>query len=303
MPTVLIAGGSGLIGSRLSALLTQKNYEVIHLSRSKRSSSKYPIYIWDVKQQTIDAEAIHKADYVINLAGAGIVGSRWTAARKRLIISSRTESTKLLWDTIQKADKKPKAYISASAIGFYGDTGEELVDETAEPGTGFLSESCVEWERSIEPIQASSIRTVLIRIGIVLSTQGGALEKMLIPFHFLLGTYFGNGRQWYSWIHIDDICGIFMHAIEQEAMEGVYNGVAPNPARNNELTMELGNALKRLAIYMPAPTFMLRLVMGEMADTILSSSRISARKVSTAGYKFGYPKLGAALSDLLKRKV
>ena len=303
MPTVLIAGGTGLIGSRLSALLREKKYEVLHLSRRVKLDALYKTYQWDVEAQEMEEEAVEKADYIINLAGAGIVGGRWTARRKRLIIESRTKSAQLLQATMKRLGKKPKAYVSASAIGFYGDSGEQSVDETSAPGTGFLSESCIEWEASLKPLLESDIRTVLVRIGIVLSTKGGALEKMLIPFHFFAGVYFGNGQQWYSWIHIDDICGIFMAALENDQMRGIYNGVAPNPARNKELTVQTGRVWNRFALYLPGPAFALRLAMGEMADTILTSSKISADKVTNAGFQFRFPELPEALSDLYKRKV
>lgn len=303
MSTVLIAGGSGLIGSRLSELLAEKGYEVTHLSRRKKTTSKYRVYQWDVNQQTIEEEAVQEADYIINLAGAGIVDKRWTARRKQLIIESRTKGNELLRNTLDKLQKKPNAFIASSAIGYYGNTGDRTVDESSDPtGEGFLSTSCMEWERSITPLFETDIRTVLIRIGIVLSTQGGALEKMLISFNFLSGAYFADGKQWYSWIHIDDLCNMFIQAIEQDSMQGIYNGVAPNPARNADLIKAVGKAKKLPFVLLPAPAFALRFVMGEMADTILSSAKIST-KVEETGFVFQYPTLNKALPDLLKRKI
>jgi len=304
MSTVLIAGGSGLIGRRLSELLVAKQYDVIHLSRSKKNNYPYPVYLWDVNQQTIDEEAVERADYIINLAGDGIVGARWSAARKKRIIESRTKTTELLRATMDKLGKKPNAYIASSAIGYYGNTGETLVDEDTPPsGKGFLSTSCIEWEESINPLFETDIRTIVIRIGIVLSTKGGAMEKMLISFNFFTGTYFADGKQWYSWIHIDDLCGLFINAIEDNSIEGIYNGVSPNPARNKELIRAIGKAKKIPFSMVPTPAFALRLAMGEMADTILSSSRISAQKAEQAGFNFQYPTLDTAIPDLLKRKI
>ena len=303
MSTILIAGGSGLIGQRLSAMLTEKGYRVTHLSRNAKADAKYKRYLWDVKKQTIDDEAILEADYIINLAGAGIVGAPWTKARKKLIIDSRVESTNLLLSSLKRLNKKPKAYLSSSAIGYYGDTGETLVDETTGPGEGFLSESCMAWEAAALQAKAQGLRTVIIRTGIVLSTQGGALEKMLISFNFFTGTYFGDGQQWYSWIHIDDICGMYIKAIEHDNMDGIYNGVAPKQVRNKELIVQIGKTMDKPVINMPVPRLVLRLTMGEMADTILFSNKVSAEKVCSAGFEFRFPALDAALGDILSRKV
>jgi uncharacterized protein len=303
MSNILIAGGSGLIGQRLSELLAERGHTVAHLSRSKPDNSPYTVFQWNPAQREIEAAAIRQADYVINLAGAGIADKPWTAARKELIIRSRTDSARLLQESFTRFDHQPKAYISASAIGYYGSRGDEWLDEEAGPGIGFLSESTLEWEKAVEEVSRSGIRTVAIRIGIVLSTQGGAMEKMLLPFNLGVGTYFGNGSQWYSWIHIDDLCGIFIKALEDEAMQGIFNGVAPAPATNKALVEEMKAALGRPALIMPAPAFALRLAMGEMADVILFSARASARKLQAAGFEFRFPHLLPALKDLLGRKV
>lgn len=303
METVLIAGGTGLIGQRLSMLLTDKGYRVIHLSRSKKPKAKFERFVWDVKGQTIEEAAVAQADYVINLAGAGIVGARWTDARKKVIIDSRVDSAALLISAIAKQEKKPKAYIASSAIGFYGNTGEELVSETKNAGEGFLSVSCKAWEDASWQAKEQDLRTVIFRTGIVLSTKGGALQKMLISFNFLIGAYFANGQQWYSWIHMDDLCEMYIRAIEDASMNGIYNAVAPEPVRNKELIRQIGKALKRPALLLPTPAFILRLVMGEMADTILYSQKVSAVKIQKEGFEFKFPQLLDALSDLFKRRV
>ena len=226
--TVLIGGGTGLVGSRLSELLEAKNYQVLHLSRKAKPDARFPAYAWDLKNKTIDETAIQKADYVINLAGAGIVDKRWTASRKKVIIDSRVDSTLMLKNAFQKAGKTPAAFISASAIGYYGNTGEDLVTEETEPADNrFLSQSCVAWEKALDEVKATGWRTTRLRISIVLSTKGGALEKIMLPLKANVGGYFANGQQWYSWIHIEDMCNLFIHALENEDFSGTFNAAAP----------------------------------------------------------------------------
>ena len=276
MATILIAGGSGLIGTRLSELLTTQGHEVRHFSRSARKQSPYPTYQWDVRRGTYDTAAFANVTHVINLAGAGIADARWTPKRKEIIISSRTASTRLLKEGILTDGQSVQAYLAGSAIGFYGDRGEEILHEDAAPGNGFLSESVKIWEASIEELTAATqLPTLTVRTGIVLSTQGGALPKMRFPLHFLTSVYFGDGQQWYSWIHIDDICQIFIRGIDDDNFRGMYNGVAPNPARNKTLAAGLIEATGKPAILFPAPAFALRLALGEMSHTVLDSSRVS----------------------------
>lgn len=302
MSKILIAGGSGLIGQRLSYLLEVQGFEPLLLSRSKRPDSSYTTYTWDPKQGHIKEKAILEADYVINLAGAGIADGRWTENRKRLIIDSRVNSNKTLLQSFQKLDKWPKAFLSSAAIGYYGDRGEEWLEESSSPGTGFLAESCQAWEEAVAEISATGLRTVVLRIGIVLSKKGGALAKMLLPLKAGMSTYFGNGRQWYSWIHIDDVCQMFIDAIKNEKFNGTYNAVAPNPVRNKTLANKLVSTVSHFALALPAPEFALRLAMGEMADIVLSSNRVSSEKVQQIGYKFAYPELEGALEELLNKE-
>lgn len=304
MPTILIAGGSGLVGTHLSQMLQAAGHTVLHLSRKRNLNAKFPAYAWDLEKMTIEQEAVDQADFIINLAGAGIADQRWTDERKRLIISSRVDSTLLLKAAIERRPTPLKAFISASAVGFYGSRGDDLMTEDDAAGKdSFLAESVSAWEQAVEKISAMGLRTVAIRIGVVLSTQGGALEKMLIPFKFFNATYFGDGQQWMSWIHLDDICRIFIEAIENEQFSGIYNGVAPHPARNKDLIAELKTAVGKPAIMLPAPEFVLRVAMGEMADVVFDSTRVSSKKLDATGFQFLFPDLLPALRDLLRRKI
>lgn len=303
MASVLIAGGTGLIGRRLSAMLTEQGHRVMLLSRKAKSEAGFDAFLWNPAQGKIDHQATRQADVIINLAGAGIADAHWTPARKREIIDSRVQSTRLLLESIQCTGHSPQCYLSGAAIGIYGDRGEELLDERAAPGAGFLAESCLAWEAAIREVADAGVRTAALRIGIVLSTQGGALEKMLIPARLGAGVYFGHGRQWYSWIHIDDVCRMFIHAMQQESVAGFYNAVAPNPVRNKELAVELQRALRLPPIALPAPALVLRLAMGEMADVVLHSTRVASQKISDAGFRFEHPHLSEALADLLARKL
>ena len=303
MKNVLIAGGTGLLGLRLSRILRGGGYTVSHLSRSPNPDAEFPAYAWDIAKGTIDSAAFNQADYIINLAGSGIADKRWTASRKRDIIDSRTQSTFLLKKYLQNSTHTVKAYISASAIGFYGERGNELVSESSPKGSGFLAESTAAWENAVKEVERTGIRTVTIRIGVVLSTQGGALEKMLLPFTLRTGVYFGNGEQWFSWIHIEDLCNIFVWAIENEKAKGVYNAVAPTPLSNHDLTEAIATAKGGGYLLMPAPAFGLRIAMGEMADVVLSSAKVSSQKIQQEGFKFKFSEAVAALEDLFERKI
>ncbi|THH40627.1 TIGR01777 family oxidoreductase [Neolewinella litorea] len=298
MAVVLIGGGSGFVGMHLSRRLRRDGHEVRHLSRSPRPDGPFATYLWDVAAGTIDEAAFRGVDFIINLAGAGIADARWTDERKRLIISSRTESTRLLAATLARLELRPALYLSASAVGYYGDRGDEILTETARPGTGFLSESCVAWEASVEDITRLGIPTFINRTGIVLHPDAGALQKMLIPLNVWTSTYFGDGRQYYSWIHIEDIVGIYAYAVEHR-LTGIYNGCSPNPVRNRHFAEALGPALQKNALVLPAPEAALKLALGEMRHTVLDSVRCSAAKIESAGYRFVYPELSQALEQLV----
>lgn len=304
MPTVLIAGGTGLIGSRLSKMLQEKDYAVLHLSRRERAEAPFTTYFWDLKKGYVEEEAIEKADYIINLAGANIAAGRWTLARKQHILDSRVDSTLLLKEYIKRKTSPLKAYVSASAVGFYGDRGSELVRESDPAGEqGFLAATVRKWEEVIGQVSQTGVRTITLRIGVVLSTRGGALKKIMLPFRFFTGTYFGDGGQFMPWIHIDDLCRMFITALESESWQGVYNAAAPHPVSNKELVFTLKKALRKPALILPVPEFALRLAIGEMADVVFESARTSADKAGAAGFSFHFPELLPALDDLLHRKI
>ncbi len=303
MPTVLIAGGSGLVGSRLSTLLLERGYQVGHLSRKGDPKAAIPRYTWDLNKGTIDETAVAEADYVINLAGAGIADRLWSKSRKKLIIDSRVNGNIILHRVFQSLAQPPKAYISASAVGYYGNTGDHLASEETRPGRGFLTDSVLEWEKAIEPIIATGMRTVIFRIGIVMSTKGGAFEKMFPSYKVNVGAYFGDGQQYYSWIHIDDLCQMFIDAIEKEEYQGVYNAVGPEPATLKTIAQTIAQAMDKRALILPAPAPVLRLAMGEMADMLLFSTRVASQKIEKQGFKFQFPELEGAIRDVLRRKV
>jgi len=302
MNIILIAGGTGLIGSHLSGMLASEGFIVRHLSRKQNLTAPFPAYFWDPDNGKIDPAALEGVSCVINLAGAGIADKLWTRSRKEKIISSRVNGTNVLREAILKMQNKPPAYIAAAAIGFYGDSGENWLDENSPSGTGFLSESCMEWEMATNSVAMAGLRTVVLRIGIVLSAKGGALEKLALPLKFHLAPYLGNGRQWYSWIHIEDVCRLFVFALRQETLQGVFNAVAPSPVRHRMLIQTLVRVRQTKALGFPVPAFLLRMGMGEMADVVLDSTRVSARKILTAGFEFHFPEVGAALMHLLYKK-
>lgn len=303
MKTVTISGGSGLVGQRLSTLLIEKGYKVQHLSRTPGEKNGVKAFGWNVNEQTIDDNAITTADHIIHLAGAPIIGGRWTDARKKEIIDSRTKSAQLLLDTIKRTGHKPESFVSTSAVGYYGDRGHEILHEDAAPGEGFLTDVCVAWENSVKPATELGIRTVILRVGIVLSSQGGALVEMARPVHFRLGAYLGDGNQYYPWIHIDDLCRMYIKAMEDDKMQGTYNAVGPKAERNKVLTDAIAKAKGISALSIPTPTFVLKAAMGEMSSMILDSARASSDKIEAADFKFEHPDLVKALKDLYRKDI
>jgi uncharacterized protein (TIGR01777 family) len=308
MAAILITGGTGLIGKRLTTLLTEKGHDVIILSRStKNSEHPHVSYAsWNIKDQTIDSTAVSKADYIIHLAGAGVADKRWTASRKKEIVESRTESSKLIVKALSETTNKVKAVISASAIGWYGSDDKlpasaRSFTENAPADTEFLGHTCSLWEESISPVEALGKRLAKIRIGIVLSNDGGALPEFIKPIKFGFASILGNGKQVISWIHIEDLCRVFIYALENDHVNGIYNAVAPSPVTNKELTLALAKKIKG-KFYMPvqAPSFMLKLILGEMSVEVLKSTTVSSDKIRSAGFTFLYPSIQAALTDLVK---
>jgi uncharacterized protein (TIGR01777 family) len=298
MKTVLITGGTGLIGKRLSFLLQSKGYEVRLLSRDENPDAQYKTFVWDIHKRYIDEKAFENLDCIVHLAGAGIADKKWSEARKKVIIDSRVESTKLLLEYVQKLHVSLEAFVSSSAVGYYGSiTSEIIFKEEDNPGNDYLAEVCKLWEAAIFEFQSERIRTVAIRTGIVLSQKGGALQKMKTP----VITALGSGSQYIPWIHIDDLCGIYLKAIEDSHMEGSYNGVAPEHETNKTFSKKLAKVFKRPFLPIGAPAFILKLVFGEMATLLLNGSRISSQKILDAGFDFSFPTLNEALADLAKK--
>jgi len=301
MQKVLIGGGTGLIGNRLSELLAKEGYEVRHLSRRANPTAKFPAFEWDPNAGNMDKAALEGVDYVINLAGAGIADKAWTEKRKQVIIDSRVKSNALLFNSIKERGKKVNAFLAASAIGYYGDRGNTELTESSTPGTsGFLVESCVAWEAALKPISSASERHLIIRIGIVLSTKGGALEKMLIPFKFGMGNYFGDGQMYTSWIHIDDICRLFIAGIKNENMSGIYNGTAPEPVTGKALAYAIKEAKESNALVMPVPEFALKIGLGERVEMLTGSARVIPKRALESGFQFEHADLVGALRDVMQ---
>ncbi len=306
MQTVLITGGTGMIGRHLTKHLSGKGYRVIILTRKlpaeKPAFPSVGYALWDVAKQTIDINAIKQADYIIHLAGAGVVDKKWTPAYKDEIVKSRTESSALLINTLQNNAHSIKAVVSASAIGWYGEDPAPLKEgfiESDKPAGGFLGDTCKLWEQSIEPVEKLGIRLAKVRIGIVLSNEGGALPEFKKPIRFGVAGILGDGMQMVSWIHIDDLCRVFTEAMENPQLDGSYNAVAPNPVTNKILTIELANQLKG-KFYIPfhVPGFVLKIMLGNRSIEVLKSTTVSCRKIKNTGFTFLYPTIEAALTEL-----
>lgn len=297
MSTILIAGGSGLVGKRLHKLLTAIGHSVRLLTRHASGPGQFA---WDPAAGSIDDKALEGVDVLINLAGAGIAEKRWTEERKKLIIDSRVQSNLVLHDALVRTGLRPRVYLSASAIGYYGDSGEALMEESSLPADrSFMVQCCEAWEKAADTIAELGIRTVKFRIGVVMAKEGGALKEFITPLRFGLGTYFGNGSAWYSWIHLDDLCRMFMWAIGEEEVEGVYNAVSPQPARIKALIQSTATAMKHWAIFMPVPAFALHTLLGEMSAVVLNSNRVSNEKILDTGFEFEFPDLDLALKQIM----
>ena len=299
---ILITGASGLIGTRLTELLHKKGHNIAHLSRTVRSG-KARTFLWNIDKQKLDSESLLGTDAIVHLAGESIGTKPWTKARKHAILKSRTHSTWLLYEELKKGNHNVKTFVSASAIGYYGvDENDGLFDENDKQGNGFLAEVVHQWEEFADKISALGIRVVKIRTGIVLSEKEGALKELKKPVQLFVGAPLGKGTQYLSWIHLDDLCRIFIQAIEDENMLGVYNAVAPDPVTNKEFTQRLAKALNRPVILPAIPSFMLKLLLGEMAGLVLTGVKVSSKKIQTSGFKFQFDNLEDALKDLVTRQ-
>lgn len=282
-------------------MLIDQGYEVAHLSRSPDKFSHYKTFRWDINKSYIDDSAINYADYIIHLAGAGLADEKWTNERKREILRSRVASTQLLLDSLRKTKHHVKGFISASGISIYGDAGDQLMSEESTYGEDFLAEVCKAWEAAAWQFKDLGIRTVILRTGIALSDKGGALPQIARPVKMMAGAPLGSGKQYMSWIHIDDLCRLYIRAIEDTHFEGVYNAVAPHPVTNNEFTKALAEAMHRPLVLPKVPSFALNLMLGEMSNVILTGQRVSANKVMQTGFTFEYNYLDEALESFYKK--
>jgi len=294
---VAISGASGLVGTALRESFSADGVDLLALTRRK-SLPPLATVTWDVEKGRFDASSLEGVYAVVHLAGEP-VAQRWTEATKTAIRESRLKGTQLLVEGLKSLKDKPKVLFSASAVGFYGDGGDEVLTESSPAGRDFLAGVCEDWEHAAMEAMGLGVRTVVGRIGVVLSTRGGALRKMLTPFRLGLGGPVGSGRQWMSWIHIGDLVGAIRFILHDDDLMGAVNLTAPHPVRNAEFTKSLGAALHRPAV-MPAPAFGLKLAFGEMAQVLLDGQRALPAKLEEAGYQFRQPELGPALEDVLE---
>jgi uncharacterized protein len=300
---ILITGATGLIGRSLCRSLINEGHQVVALSRRSPTAMDLAGVIafqWEPVAEPPPAEAWEGVEVVIHLAGEP-VATRWTEEQKRRIRDSRVKGAQNLVAGIRAARRPPKVFVSASAVGFYGDRGDEILNERSDPGSGFLSELCLDWETEALRARELGARVALVRVGVVLSASGGALEKMLLPFKLGLGGRLGDGRQWFPWIHIEDIAGIFLHALMSPAVDGPINGVAPGAVTNEEFTRELAATLNR-PVFFPIPKLALRVLMGEMSEVVTISERVVPQVALDTGYQFKYPNLRPALESLFKTR-
>lgn len=297
METILITGGTGLIGKHLSNLLRTKGYNITILSRS--NSDKPNSYFWDIEKGFIEQKAIEQADYIIHLAGAGIADERWTKKRKKELIKSRVNSTKLLYKNVLKLNPNLKGFIAASGVGYYGTiTSEKIVTENDAVGTGFLASVCKLWEKESMMFDAINIRTVILRTGIVLSKKGGALEKMSKPVQLGIGAVLGSGQQYVPWIYISDVCEMYLSAIKNPELHGIYNAVAPEHITNSELIHNIALSLNKKIRFPNIPSLVLKIIFGEMAIILLEGTRVSSNKITATAFHFKYPSIKKALQEI-----
>ena len=305
MQTVLITGGTGMVGQALTSFLLARGYQVIVLSRSaKKSSQQHLSYaVWDIEKQFIDTSAINAADVIVHLAGESVASKRWTAKRKQEILDSRVKSGALLVKALKENKHKVKTVIAASAIGWYGpDTENSLqngFNETDPFDNSYLGSTCKQWEESVQGINELGIRLVTLRIGIVFNIKGGALAEFIKPAKFGMATILGTGKQIVSWIHQDDLCKMIVFAAENESVKGVYNAVSPNPINNKDLVNAIASTMHKFHITMNVPVFVLKIMLGEMSIEVLKSANVSSKKIQTAGFHYDYPTVNIALRQLL----
>ncbi len=304
---IFIAGGTGLVGSRLVRRLLERGDRALILTRRpevarNKWGATCDILEGDPMQGGLWMDAVADCDAIVNLVGEGVFNRRWRSSFKELLRTSRVQSTQHIVAALARKPRRgngqPKVLVNASAIGYYGPHGDEEVDERAVPGDDMLARLCVDWENAAGAAAAHGIRTVIVRVGVVLDREGGALKQMLLPFKMFVGGPVGSGKQWVSWIHHDDLIGVILLGLDQDAASGPMNGTAPNPVTNRDLAKEIGRALHRPS-FMPTPRLALRVMLGEVAGLVTGGQRVLPRKALELGYKFKFPNLDAALADVL----
>ncbi len=300
---VLISGGSGLIGSQLSNSLQHKGYEVVHLSRDKNESSKFRTFNWNIESGFIEEGTFKNVKHIIHLAGAGIADKRWTPKRKQELINSRVESANLIYQYLKTSNHKVESFISASAIGIYGfDTGGILqTEDRLQLGDDYLATLTKKWEVAADQFSDLGARVVKLRIGLVLSNKGGILEKLLPVVKIGMGSAFGSGEQYMSWIHIDDLVRIFIEVVENAEIIGIYNAVAPNPVTNKDFIKILTRVINKPYFLPNTPKFVLKILLGELSSAITGGNNVSSNKIESTGFNFQFIELVEAMKDLIKK--
>lgn len=306
MKRIIITGATGLIGKKLSEKLSLAGNQIVIFSRDAAKAKtilkkNYEYVDWDYNHPEKWIDKISESDAVIHLAGINLFAKRWNEKFKKEIIISRRDTTKALTNAIKKSSRKPKVFISASGVGYYGDGGNNILSEDSPAGKDFLAEVCKVWEKEATEVESVGVRRVSLRTGIVLSPEDGALKRMLLPFKLFIGGPLGNGNQWFPWIHIDDIIGVYVHALDNENLSGAVNAASPKICTMNEFAKTLGKILNRPSFF-KVPKFALKLAIGEAADVVVVGQRVSVNKLLIAGYKFKFENLEEALRDLLKKK-
>ncbi|MEI6021147.1 MAG: TIGR01777 family oxidoreductase [Bacteroidota bacterium] len=299
MAKILISGGSGLLGRAITQLFLKNKHQVVWLSRNAQQIPGVKVYEWNWEKNSIDIKAFENIDVLINLAGAGIVDKAWTNDYKKEIIDSRVESTRLLVETVEKNKIQLKHFIGASAVGYYGSEASEMVySESSVAGSDFMAETCARWESAYIPFELLTKKSTIFRLGIVLSNEGGALPKMVLPFKYGFGASLGSGKQYFPWIHIDDLSKLFLYAVETTHLSGTFNAVAPNIVTNLEFSKTLAKSLNRPFFLPQVPEFMLKLFLGERHLALTRGLKISSEKLIDAGFQFDYKNIEEALKAL-----
>jgi uncharacterized protein len=294
---ILITGGTGLIGHSLTKLLLEKGYHVSHLSRNPGEDPQVATFLWNVSKGQIDEHCIDGVHTIVHLAGAGIADKRWAKKRKQEIVDSRTKSIQLIYNLLRNKKHSVKAVISASGVGYYSDRGDELMRETDDPANDFLGKCCVAWEKAVDEGCDLGLRVVKFRTGVVLD-KGGVLEKLAMPIKLYVGSPLGTGEQWLSWIHLKDVISMYLSGIENEKLSGAYNMASPNPLTNKVLTQAVAKQLRKPLWAPKVPAFVLKLLLGEMSTVVLGSTKVSSKKIESAGFQYKYPEIEDALRDI-----